>query len=90
MSQLLQSRIGFYWIEQKAPYRPRVRAFLDNLKLFLDQGYGRRTDLAIFLGLPRQAVTDMLNGRQNPTAEQVLAIQEYLGEPFVFADCTGP
>jgi plasmid maintenance system antidote protein VapI len=58
---------------------PRTEKFLADLKMFCDQKHGRRAQLARFLGMPRQTVTDLLNGRQKPTGEQVLAIQEWLG-----------
>jgi hypothetical protein len=38
----------------------------------------RRAGLARYLEVPKQTVTDLLNKRQNPTGEQVLAIQEFL------------
>jgi plasmid maintenance system antidote protein VapI len=39
---------------------------------------GCRIELARFLEVPRQTITDLLNGRQNPTGEQILAMQELL------------
>jgi DNA-binding XRE family transcriptional regulator len=57
---------------------PRVKQFMAELRAWADQKRGRRVELAKFLGLPRQTITDWLGERQNPTAEQLLAIQEYL------------
>ena len=57
---------------------PRTKQFLAKVKAFCDQEYGRRAKLARFLGIQRQAVTNLLNERQNPTGEQVLAIMEWL------------
>jgi plasmid maintenance system antidote protein VapI len=58
----------------------RTAKLLLMLKLWADQQRGRRAEIARYLGMPRQVVTDILNGRQNPTSEQALAIQEYLRE----------
>ena len=57
---------------------PRTKKFLEDLKAWCDRKYGRRAALARFLNVPRQTITDLLNGRQNPTGEQILAIQEFL------------
>jgi transcriptional regulator with XRE-family HTH domain len=59
---------------------PRTRKFLEDLRTFCDGKYGRRSKLARFLGTDRQTITNLLSGRQNPTGEQVLAIQEFLAQ----------
>ena len=55
---------------------PRTKKLLEELKTWCDAKHGRRAELAHLLGLPRQTVTELLNGRQNPTGEQILTIHE--------------
>ena len=57
---------------------PRTQYILDQLKVWCDAKYGRRTEVADELGLPPQAITDWLKGRRQPTAEQVLHLQDFL------------
>jgi DNA-binding transcriptional regulator YiaG len=44
---------------------------------------GRRSEFARLVGIERQAVTDWLAGRQEPTGEQVLALVEFLEKQHV-------
>jgi transcriptional regulator with XRE-family HTH domain len=69
--------------EPRSPKRlparpPRTEKFLAEVKEFCDQKLGRRSELARFLGEPRQTITNLLNGRSSPTGEQVLAIHDFL------------
>lgn len=43
-----------------------------------DEKRGRRSEIARLLGIGRQSVTDWFSGRQQPTAEQILFVQEFL------------
>jgi transcriptional regulator with XRE-family HTH domain len=67
-------------LEKALQMPPRSEKFLAELKVFCDQKPGRRAELARFLTVPRQTITDLLNGRQNPTGEQILAIQDWLDQ----------
>ncbi|MBV8279660.1 MAG: hypothetical protein JO170_30950 [Verrucomicrobia bacterium] len=58
----------------------RTDRFLARVRAWCDKEHGRRARLARFMEVPKQTVTDVLNGRQLPTGEQVLAMQEYLSQ----------
>jgi transcriptional regulator with XRE-family HTH domain len=57
---------------------PKTQKLLDELKAWCDQDYGRRSEIAKVVGTTRQAITNWLSGRRQPTAEQILAVQEFL------------
>ena len=57
---------------------PKTQRLLDQLKDWCDREYGRRAEIARVLGLKNQAITDWLHGRRQPTAEQILEVQEFL------------
>jgi hypothetical protein len=60
---------------------PRIDKLLQELKLWCDEHHGRKAEVARFLGLPRQAVSNWFGSRERyPTAEQALAIQEFLAQ----------
>ena len=48
------------------------------LKAWCDEERGRQKAIAEAADISKQAVSNWFAGRQEPTAEQVLAIQEYL------------
>jgi transcriptional regulator with XRE-family HTH domain len=54
-----------------------VDKLLSRLKIYCDRKYGRRAEVSRKLGVSRQAVTNWLKGRQHPTGEQALAIQQF-------------
>jgi hypothetical protein len=56
----------------------KMRRNLDGMRR--KRKIGRRVGLGHFLEAPRQTITDLLNGRQNPTGEEILAIQEFSAE----------
>lgn len=58
----------------------RVKEFLDTLKSWCDQERGRQTQLADIADTTKQTVSNWFAERQEPTAEQLLAIQEFLDE----------
>jgi transcriptional regulator with XRE-family HTH domain len=48
------------------------------LKTWCDEKYGRRAEIARISGASRQQVTDWFSGRRWPTADQAIAIYEFL------------
>jgi hypothetical protein len=46
--------------------------------MWCDGGYGRRAEVARLVNTSRYSVTHWLGGRQFPTVEQALTIQEFL------------
>jgi len=56
----------------------RLQKLLDDLRVWCDQARGRRSEISRLTGVSRQAVTNWIAGRQEPTAEQVLKVQEFL------------
>jgi DNA-binding transcriptional regulator YiaG len=56
----------------------RVRKLLDELKAWCDLERGRRWEVARFVGVQRQVVSNWFAHRQEPTGEQVLALLEFL------------
>jgi hypothetical protein len=63
-----------------APMPPKTQKLLDDLKEWCDQSYGRRSEVAKVVGLGPQAITDWFGGRRQPTAEQILVVQEFLAK----------
>jgi hypothetical protein len=59
---------------------PKTQKLLDDLKDWCDQSYGRRSEVAKAVGLGPQAITDWFGGRRQPTAEQILVVQEFLAK----------
>jgi hypothetical protein len=59
---------------------PRVDKLLADLKAWCDEERGRRSEVARMLGISRAALTQWFNPESSrlPTAEQALAIQEFL------------
>ena len=57
---------------------PKTQRLIDQLRLWCDQEKGRRTEAARSIGVTTQAITDWFAGRRNPTAEQILDVQEFL------------
>jgi hypothetical protein len=51
---------------------------LNELRAYCDQERGRRLAVARFIDVPSRAITDWFGGRRQPTAEQVLAVQDFL------------
>ena len=58
----------------------RTKEFLEELKAWCDQERGRQTRIAEIAEASKQAVSNWFAGRQEPTAEQLLSIQEHLKE----------
>ena len=56
----------------------RTAKLLRELKRWADQERGRRKQVAEFLKVQPQAVTNLLSGRQQLTGEQALALREFL------------
>jgi hypothetical protein len=59
---------------------PKTQKLLDDLKNWCDQSYGRRSEVAKVIGLGPQAISDWFGGRRQPTAEQILVVQEFLAK----------
>jgi transcriptional regulator with XRE-family HTH domain len=59
---------------------PRTQKLLDELRAYCDKQRGRRTEIAKLIGIKRQSITDWFSGRQQPTAEQILEVQEFLAK----------
>ena len=59
---------------------PRTEKLLAEIKAWCDQERGRQSELARFLGTSRQAVSDWFKPekKKSPTAEQALAMLEFL------------
>jgi hypothetical protein len=66
------------WARARSEKPALVRFALAGLRAWCDQERGRRALVAKELGLERQVVTNWLAGRQQPTAEQVLHLLEFL------------
>ena len=58
----------------------RVTRLVSELKAWSDEQHGRQSELARYLGISRQAINNWFGGRSGPTAEQALAIQEFLAK----------
>jgi hypothetical protein len=57
---------------------PKTQKILDELKAYCDAERGRRTEVAEKIGISRQALANWFYGRQQPTSEQILTVQEFL------------
>jgi hypothetical protein len=59
---------------------PKTQKLLDELKAWCDTPppYGRRTRVAKILGVSSQTITNWFGGRQQPTSEQILDVQDFL------------
>ena len=57
---------------------PRKQKILDELKAWCDEERGRANGSV--LGVTTQAITDWFGKRRQPTAEQILAAQEFLAQ----------
>jgi transcriptional regulator with XRE-family HTH domain len=56
----------------------RVQKFLEELRSWCDQERGRQSEIAQAAGTTKQTVSNWFAERQEPTAEQLLAVMEYL------------
>ena len=56
----------------------RTRKLLEELRAWCDQKHGRRAQVARYVGVEPQVVTNWLAGRQEPTGEQVLVLLEFM------------
>jgi hypothetical protein len=56
----------------------RTRELVDQLRTWYKNGTTRQMDLAAELGLMPQQLAEILAGRNRPTAEQILTIQDFL------------
>jgi transcriptional regulator with XRE-family HTH domain len=67
-------------VHYPADMPPRTDRLIAELKAWCDQRRGRRTQLAKFLGIAPQTVTDWFTPKRKkqPTAEQALGILEFL------------
>jgi hypothetical protein len=60
---------------------PKTKRLIDQLRQHCDeQQRGRRTEVSKILGVTITCLSDWLNDRRTPTAEQILDVQEYLRE----------
>jgi transcriptional regulator with XRE-family HTH domain len=57
---------------------PKTQKLIDELREYCDEERGRRAEIAKLIGIKRQSITDWFSGRQQPTAEQILEVQEFL------------
>ena len=62
----------------EAPKNPRIRSLLNDLRQWCTQERGRQAEVARFLGVFPQAVSDWFADKKQPTGEQALAILEFL------------
>jgi hypothetical protein len=58
----------------------RTKKLIEKLKSWCDQEYGRRSKAAKALDVSPQAITDWLSDRRQPTAEQILIVQDFLAK----------
>jgi transcriptional regulator with XRE-family HTH domain len=58
----------------------RTKQFLEDLKSWCNEERGRQKAISEVANISKQAVSNWFAGRQEPTAEQLLAIQEYLAK----------
>jgi len=65
---------------QFAAMPPKTQRLLDALQAWCDQKRGRRAEISRLLGIKRQSITDWFGRRQQPTAEQILVVQEFLAK----------
>jgi transcriptional regulator with XRE-family HTH domain len=56
----------------------RTKELVDQLRAWYKNGTTRQMDLAAALGLKRQQLAEILSGRNRPTGEQTLIIQDFL------------
>jgi transcriptional regulator with XRE-family HTH domain len=56
----------------------RTRKLLENLRVWCDQEYGRRVQIARLAGVTPQAVSNWFAGRHQPTAEAALVLLEFM------------
>jgi hypothetical protein len=59
---------------------PKTQKLLDALKAWCDQGRGRRMEFARQSAISPQTIWNWFSGRQQPTAEQILVVQEFLAK----------
>jgi len=57
---------------------PRTQKLIAALRSWCDERYGRRSEIGRTLGVGLQVITNWFAGRQEPTGEQALAVQEFL------------
>jgi transcriptional regulator with XRE-family HTH domain len=57
---------------------PQTRALIEALRAWCDVEYGRKAEVARALGVSRYAVNHWLSGRQIPSAEHALTLQQFL------------
>jgi hypothetical protein len=59
---------------------PKTQKLLDELKAWCNEppAHGKRTQVAQILEISPQTITNLFGGRQQPTAEQILNIQDFL------------
>jgi hypothetical protein len=53
-------------------------ALIFELKIWADEKYGRRSELARMLGLSPQLITDWFAGRKTPTLDTGLKLQAFI------------
>lgn len=49
----------------------------ENIKVKLEEAHKKQTDLANYLGFPRQTINKILNGKRNITATELTRIAEF-------------
>jgi hypothetical protein len=60
------------------PMHPRTLQLLDDLHAWCDEQYGRRSEVARFLGISPGRLGDWLTFRRTPTADHAFIIQDFL------------
>jgi plasmid maintenance system antidote protein VapI len=58
--------------------REETEKLIAELKAWADAEYGRRAEIARWLGVPRQRVTNWIAGKGAPTLEQGLRLLTFL------------
>ena len=61
------------------PLKPILPTLIERLQRATD-GYGRKTELAKWLGVSRQSVNDWVSGRKEPSGETTLRLLHWVGQ----------
>jgi hypothetical protein len=57
---------------------PKTKKLLSELKDWCDQGFGRRSEVARLLGVPRSLITEWFANTRIPNLDQGFVIQDFL------------
>ena len=58
------------------PKKERIKNFVEGLRAWTEQRYGRQRKLADAIGVNKSVISNWFAGRQFPPGDQVLAVQD--------------